>query len=67
MKRDKKIYSAYKINNNNDNKKRWSYLQNLASVRVAVDVLTGMKHAQGHTVQQDHQHGRSLEPCTGSS
>lgn len=22
-----------------------------------------MKHAQCHTVQQDHQHGRSLEPC----
>lgn len=22
-----------------------------------------MKHAQCHTVQQDHQHGRTLEPC----
>lgn len=41
---------------------RKSYLQDLAPLRVAVDVLTGMKHAQSHAVQQDHQHGRSLEP-----
>lgn len=43
--------------------KKLSYLQDLAPLRVTVDVLTGMKHAQCHTVQQDHQHGRSLEPC----
>lgn len=42
-----------------------SYLQDLAPLRVAVHVLTGMKHAQCHTVQQDHQHGRSLEPRGG--
>lgn len=45
--------------------KKLSYLQDLAPLRVAVHVLTGMKHAQCHTVQQDHQHGRSLEPRGG--
>lgn len=45
-----------------DTAKNQSYLQNLAPLRVTVDVLTGMEHSQCHTVQQDHQHGRSLEP-----
>lgn len=40
-----------------------SYLENLAPLGVTIDVLAGMKHAQCHAVQQDHQHGRSLEPC----
>lgn len=39
-----------------------SYLQDLAPLGVTVDVLTGMEHSQRHTVQQDHQHGRSLKP-----
>lgn len=41
---------------------RKSYLQDLAPLRVTVNVLTGMKHAECHAVQQDHQHGRSFEP-----
>lgn len=41
---------------------RRPHLQDPAPLGVADDVLTGMKHAQCHAVQQDHQHGRSLEP-----
>lgn len=43
-----------------------SYLQDLAPLRVAVDVLAGMEHAQCHAVQQDHEHGRSLKPRGGT-
>lgn len=39
-----------------------AYLQYLAAVRGAVDVLTGLVHAQCHTVEQDHHDANPLEP-----
>ena len=41
-----------------------AYLQNLAALRVAVDVLAGLVHPQRHAVQQDHHHSDTLEPRT---
>lgn len=38
------------------------HLQYLAAVRGAVDVLTGLVHAQCHTVEQDHHDANPLEP-----
>lgn len=40
------------------------YLQYLAAVRGAVDVLAGLVHAQRHTVEQDHHDANPLEPRT---
>lgn len=38
------------------------YLQYLASVGGAVDVLAGLVHSQGDAVQQDHHHADSFKP-----
>lgn len=40
----------------------WAYLQDLAAVRGAVDVLAGLVHAQRHAVEQDHHDANPLEP-----
>lgn len=43
-----------------------SYLQDGASLRLAVHILAGLEHAQGDTVQQDDQHADMLEPGESS-
>lgn len=37
-------------------------LQDAAPIWQTVDVLTRLEHSQGHTVEQDDQHGYVLEP-----
>lgn len=43
------------------------YLQNLAAIRGAVNVLTGLVHAQCHAVEQDHHDADPLEPRNSMS
>lgn len=38
------------------------YLQDGASLRLALHILTGLEHAQGDAVQEDDQHADMLEP-----
>lgn len=40
----------------------WAHLQDAAALRLALDVLTGPEHAQGHAVEHDDQHADVLEP-----
>lgn len=39
-----------------------AYLEDDTPLRLAHDVLTGLEHAQGHTVQKYNQHAHMLEP-----
>lgn len=39
-----------------------THLQDLAAFGVTVTVLTRVKHAQSHTVQQDHEHTGPFKP-----
>lgn len=39
-----------------------AYLEDDTPLGLALDVLTGLEQAQGHTVQQDDQHAYMLEP-----
>lgn len=47
------------------------YLEDPAAWRVTGDVLAGVEHAQGHAVEQDHQHADPLKPpahtCQGAN
>ncbi len=38
------------------------YLQDAAPVRVALQVLAGLEHAERDAVEQNHQHADSLKP-----
>lgn len=69
-----KIFTGFKIQHNWRRRMKintcvyvcvyiFTYLQYLAVFRGAVDVLAGLVHPQGHTVQQDHHHTDTLEPC----
>lgn len=44
-----------------------TYLQDAASFRAALNILTGPEHAQCHAVQHDNQHANVLEPPAGCS
>lgn len=39
-----------------------AYLKDDTPLRLACDVLAGLEHAQGHTVQEYNQHAHMLEP-----
>lgn len=39
-----------------------AYLEDDTPLRLARDVLAGLEHAQGHTVQKYNQHAHMLEP-----
>lgn len=44
-----------------------THLQDDTPLRLALEVLTGLKHAQSHTVQQNDQHTHMLKPCAHQS